>query len=154
MNNTSKKSLLDNPSLKENPFVMPEGYLSSLEEKVQERIHTPETRLEKIWNISRTSIAMAASFVLLLGVGYGVFSLTPLLDKSGISADNDGFTALVEDGYIDYNFIDYLYDEISLENQLNDGTLVIPDDYSLSIEEGMSEKDLLEYLGIDVPEDK
>lgn len=153
---TPKKNILDDKSLKENPFSMPEGYLSSLEESVLSKIHTPsqESKFMRIWNASKASVALAASFLILLGIGYGILSLTPLLDKTAVSAESDEFAVLVENGYINNNFIDYLYDEISLEDLLNSSGFVIPDDYSSTIEENISEREMLEYLGIDVPEDK
>lgn len=151
---TQKQSILDNPSLKENPFRVPQGYFSSIEESVKEKIHAPQTRFEKWWTVAKPSLVLAASFALLVCIGYGVFSLTPILDKSGLGMDDDGFTALMEEGYIDNTFVDYIYDEIELKNKLDDGTLVINEDNYSHFENEISEKDLMDYLGIDVPDDK
>jgi len=63
------------PELKQQPYTVPEGYFSDLSIRIAERIGEVTARPKIIqWRTLRTQVAVAASFLLLLFTGYGVFS--------------------------------------------------------------------------------
>ncbi len=135
---------LDNSRLKENPFSMPEGYLTTLENDIHEKIHKPEKYVSPFIAQTKSYAMLALSFVIILGIGYGVFSISSKLTNSS-PAENSGVVALIEDGYVNSHFIEYLYDEIDLS-----GTFDSPAEQN---SDQVSERELMEYYGIVVPND-
>ncbi len=76
--NKDFKDILDNKDLKKNPFTLPQGYFTQMEDNVREKIHS-EHAIERGGSLIsqlRTYTAMLAMFLLLFGVGYGVISTT------------------------------------------------------------------------------
>ena len=71
-----RKSVALNIELKRNVFTVPEGYFDTLQERITEAVANAK-RLSSVlrWRPLRAQLAFAASFTLLIGVGYGVFSL-------------------------------------------------------------------------------
>lgn len=155
MNNISSRDILDDLHLKENPFSMPEGYLSSLENSVHEKIFPvePVSPFLRFINLTKSYALLALSFAIVFGIGYGVISLTGSLEKETIFTEGDDFALLIENGYINRTFVDYLYDEIDIEQGMKDSEseIVIYDELSERIERNLSEEDIMEYLGIDDP---
>ncbi|MDR2802369.1 MAG: hypothetical protein LBB31_04035 [Prevotellaceae bacterium] len=73
---TVRKSVALNSELKQNVFAVPEGYFDTLQERLSERIaHVRQQPAVLRWQPLRSQLAFAASFALLISVGYGVFSL-------------------------------------------------------------------------------
>ena len=74
METNRKIPKLEDESLKKNPFVTPEGYFDSLQERIQERCAEPEQR--KGWRkLLRPQLAFAVSFIALALIGKGVVTL-------------------------------------------------------------------------------
>ena len=66
--------IIESSTLKQNPFLVPNGYFDALPELVAQRI-APKT----IWSLRRTLkplLSLAASFIVLFGLGYGIVGLT------------------------------------------------------------------------------
>ena len=71
--------------LKKNPFLVPSGYFEALPGEVSQRI---EDRVPWSYKMIRSQLALAASFLLIIGLGYGLINLiTPK------SAETDPFAA-------------------------------------------------------------
>jgi|SRR5574344_423036 hypothetical protein len=136
---------LSHQELKDNPFSVPDNYFSSLEENVREKVHHSEKIYPRFQQI-KSYLTLAVSFLVVLGIGYGVLSLTPILQRSSLNIENDEFTALINDGYINERFVDYLYDEISIKETLDTTNIFISDSFSEVIENELSENELIDYL--------
>ena len=74
------KNILENSTLKANPFIVPTGYFAEVERSVMETI-TPtgqqqgKNRFGRI-EILKPAIGLAACFALIFGIGYGALYLT------------------------------------------------------------------------------
>lgn len=155
---TGEKRDLNNLRLKENPFSLPEGYFKTLEESVHARIHpeieevVPSTPFFRFLSLSKSYIVLAFSFFLILGIGYGVLTITS--PKSHLEPVDDSLFALIENGYINPAIIDDMYDDIAVED-----AFIYAVENTVSIEEinkvmeaSLSEKEILYYLGIEFPD--
>lgn len=155
MNDNIKKDILNDPRLKENPFSLPEGYLSSLENSVHEKIFQPETvsPLMTFLYQAKSALVLACSFAIIFGLGYGVFAFTSTLPNRFEASQSNDLAVLIENGYINSSFIDDLYDEIDFQkgSVKVENEIVLDEEASETIQEKISEKDLMEYLGIEVP---
>lgn len=78
------KNILEQESLKQAPFTVPEGYFLTVEDRVRERIAKPEGRT-RLWTVLKPGMAVAAMFLIIFGIGYATLSLTGTLG-SGRSA--------------------------------------------------------------------
>lgn len=70
------KDILTTPALKENPFSVPRGYFTELEDRLHAKIESPEKSGGSTFSTLRTSLAMAAMFALVFGLGYSVLYIT------------------------------------------------------------------------------
>lgn len=70
------KDILTTPALKENPFSLPKGYFTELEDRLHATIKSPEKSESSAFSTLRTSMAMAAMFALVFGLGYSVLYIT------------------------------------------------------------------------------
>lgn len=105
------KNILDNEKLKENPFSLPEEYIRTLEANVHSIINNKEGEKEKKYKPLLSYLALAMSFALVLGLGYGIIPIaTKYLDRS--TSNNDPLLSLIDEGYISSNFIENYYDDI------------------------------------------
>ena len=150
-NTILKKDLLQDSRLKENPYSLPDNYFAMLENQVHDKIHKPEKFFYNFLLQTKSYAYLALSFLLMLGFGYGILSLTSRLDTS---AANDEFAIMLENGYLKNTFVDYLYEEMEVDDSIlkKDNRLYLDDESSLEIEESLSESELMEYFGIDVPD--
>jgi methyltransferase-like protein len=76
-----ERDILQNANLKENPFSVPQGYFSSVEEAVHQKIHKEE-KVNPLVSFFKTSIALASVFGIVFGLGYGAMYLTDTLDTN------------------------------------------------------------------------
>ena len=76
-----ERDILQNANLKENPFSVPQGYFSSVEEAVHQKIHKEE-KVDPLVSFFKTSIALASVFGIVFGLGYGAMYLTDTLDTN------------------------------------------------------------------------
>lgn len=71
-----RKSVALNSELKRNVFTVPEGYFGALQERITGNVANAKRQTPVLrWQPLRTQLAFAASFVLLISVGYGVSAL-------------------------------------------------------------------------------
>ena len=74
------KNILENSTLKANPFIVPTGYFAEVERSVMETItptgQQPGKNRFGIIEILKPAIGLAACFALIFGIGYGALYLT------------------------------------------------------------------------------
>lgn len=75
-NKRGSKDILQDLSLKKNPFTVPEGYFNSLESELCAKIHGADKESSTAFASLRTAMAMAAMFALIFGLGYSVLYIT------------------------------------------------------------------------------
>jgi len=134
-----KKSNIDLESaeMKKIPFSVPEGYLESVEERLRQRIteSEPKERKAGILRTLKASLTLAASFLLVAAMGWGVMRLTNLHQekiaaKTEVELNEDG--SLLLDSLINkYSAIEIA--EIYRNAQIADYKVI--EDYSLTDEE-------------------
>jgi hypothetical protein len=121
---------IDNPSFKESPFSVPEGYFSELRSSVSERISQQEgSGWSRFRNIARPQLALVSSFVMIFIIAFGVFTIF-----SPNNADQNEVTIIsygsqyIEEGFLRTTFVDFFdYDGDTLEvhtNQINTEELI------------------------------
>jgi len=139
-------NILENQHLRENPYIVPVGYFSQLENEVNAKIHGKASLPSRIWMKSKSVVILACSFILLWGLGYGIFSLANLGNKS--IATESGLLALIDEGYLSSSFIEDYYDEINLSEYLSrfEKNDVLNDNTANEIEESLTSNEILEYL--------
>lgn len=95
--------ILETKGLSESPFKVPEGYLEKLEAYVSERIES-ESSQRGFWKVAKPAIALACSFALVLGMGYGILALTGSLEKE---QEQIAGISVLDSGYLHTSFIDH-----------------------------------------------
>lgn len=76
-----ERDILQSSNLKENPFVVPQGYFASVEDAVHQKIHKEE-KVNPLVSFFKTGIALASVFGIVFGLGYGAMYLTDTLDTT------------------------------------------------------------------------
>jgi hypothetical protein len=138
--------MLEDIKNKRRPFDVPQGYFSTLEDSVREKIHAPQRESNVFMSAVRTTFALAFSFLAIFGMGYGVMSLTRTMTYGDLDTEYDEFAILLENGYIKHDFIDYLYDEIDMIDISHLETLDMDEELFRRIELEMSEVELLDHI--------
>lgn len=141
-----QKDILQESILKENPFSVPDGYFSALENSVQEKIHKPASHARIFYMKLKPVLLLALTFGIIAGLGYGVSTLTNKITGNE-EKDNDIF-ALIEKGYIKSNFIDDYYEEIDLKKAFRD-KIEINDEIAAYFLDNLSEEEIFQLLDID-----
>lgn len=81
--NGTERDILQNPSLKENPFVVPDGYFASIEDSVHRKIYAGKENINPLLAFLKTSVTLASVFGIVFGFGYGAMYLTNTLNTQG-----------------------------------------------------------------------
>lgn len=113
------------------PFKTPEGYFESLEDRLMARISVEAqkpapTRKQRIWLTLKPALALAATFALIFGMGYGVLSLTHTLDGRK-AADAAASYASVEEELLRRSSILNYYqtgDPAEADEEIDEDTLI------------------------------
>lgn len=97
MKEMNKENILEREEMKKIPFDAPQGYFDSLEERLRERtFQTDEGKKRGSWTrVLRAAFTLAASFLLVFGMGWGVMKLTNH-SQNKIAANTESL--LTEDG--------------------------------------------------------
>lgn len=132
-------------------FKVPDGYFSSLEREVRGRIAQSEGGVTPILSSLRSGFALACSFLLIFGIGYGVMALTNTSPSTTFPRE-DNLAILIDGGYINYDFVDYLYDEIELNYTLNKINGLSTQESINHIERYFSETELINLIEEDIYE--
>jgi len=141
---------MSNPDLRRNPFKAPEGYFGSLNDRIRERITEEEAvssaKPKGLYFHLRSAFNMAASLLLLFGLGYGIMSITSFFDK-GREDDTDKIV-YIEEGLLRSSFIDFMYDDIDYKQediQLDSKTLADLNENITLLLKDLSEEELIDY---------
>lgn len=112
----------------EQPFRVPEGYFDALEDRVMARIameEAPETDRRRVWTVIKPALALAATFALIFGMGYGVLSLTQTLKRGNGTPEAPGYATTVEEWITPASLINYYeMDAQPVEEEIDEETLV------------------------------
>ncbi|MDR2358231.1 MAG: hypothetical protein LBD87_00325 [Prevotellaceae bacterium] len=97
-----RKSITLNSGLKQNVFAVPEGYFDILQERITGNIAHAKRQLSVLrWQPLRTQLAFAASFALLISIGYGIFALlghsTATAEKSYAESFSNYLTQIIDE---------------------------------------------------------
>ncbi len=113
---------LEDPDLKRNPFSVPEGYFSQMEESVRQAISSEKETAEALPKgtaMLKPALMLAAMFLIVAGLGLGVVKLTDVMYQPEQQEEpHEGIYALIEEGYLEHDFIDDYYAEINFEEML------------------------------------
>lgn len=140
-------NMLDEIKKKNRPFSVPDGYFSTLEEGVRERISlNGEKVVNPVWNSIRVGFALVISFGFIFGMGYGVMSLTKTMSYGDFGFESDELAILIDGGYIKHDFIDYLYDEIEITADPLTEKFELYEELSQMIELNMSQEELIDLM--------
>lgn len=96
MERNNEMDILQRAEMRKIPFDAPEGYFENLEERLREK--TLQTKPSGKWDwvkVLKASLALAASFLLVAGMGWGIMRLTSLRQNNTL-AQNE----LTEEGYM------------------------------------------------------
>lgn len=143
---------LEDIKRRQRPFKVPEGYFSSIEDEVRERISVSEPSIHPLFSSLRSALALVCSFLLIFGVGYGVMALTGSM-KDSLNSNQDTLSQLIDRGYIRYDFVDYLYDEISqewFEKLSEDLSTSLPEEPLDNLEEYIPQEDLILFMETEI----
>lgn len=117
---------IEDKRLKEIPYTTPEGYFESLPDRIESRIDGSGAEDGGAWNrFIKPAFAMAASFGLILILGYGIIAL------SGWNAGSEN---------PDYSSAEYALMKRLVYEEDDDSTFFPDEDYELS------EDEIIEYL--------
>ena len=114
------KNILEQASLKQAPFTVPEGYFLTVEDRVRERIAKPE-RDTRLWTVLKPGMAVAAMFLIIFGIGYATLSLTgtlgsgrsaQLAQAESVSAVEENLNEAIE-AVPDEELLEYLTETVS-----------------------------------------
>ncbi len=108
-----QNDMLRGAACHDNPFRMPEGYLDGLEDRLMARIaveaeasaQAPARR--PVWQILKPALALAATFAVIFGMGYGVLALTHTLDRGTGTADVSEYASVEEELIQPVSIINY-----------------------------------------------
>ena len=94
MERNNEKDILQKDGMRTIPFSVPEGYFDSVEERLRERTFQTKPSGWGSWTKAlKASLALAASFLLVAGMGWGIMKLTSIHQSKAIAQ-----SSLTEEG--------------------------------------------------------
>jgi hypothetical protein len=105
-----EKFNIEQPHFKENPYSVPEGYFSSLQDVISDRISQKDSKAGS-WRLIKPQLAVISTLAFVFLIGYGamkLFSPTMAGGGSGVFMSN---TQMLEDHHLETSFIDFFDDE-------------------------------------------
>ncbi len=101
---------IEQPHLKENPYSVPEGYFSSLQGAISDRISLKGSE-SGVWRLKKPQLALVYTFAFVLLIGFGAIKLfSPFAVERG-SVTLVSSSQLLEDHHLETSFIDFFDDE-------------------------------------------
>ncbi|HIZ86616.1 MAG TPA: hypothetical protein IAC03_00420 [Candidatus Coprenecus pullistercoris] len=132
------------------PFTVPEGYFSSLEDRIRERLASPPSRGNMFLMRIKPAFMLALMFGIIAGFGYIVSKITDLIYTDPLES-SDPITAMIEEGWLESSFIYAYGDEIdageALGNSL-ESTVTMDEELAKDIEASLTEEDIIRYLDL------
>ncbi|MBR5736427.1 MAG: hypothetical protein IKX60_06525 [Bacteroidales bacterium] len=112
MKNTN--DILQREEFRQNPFTVPEGYFASLEDSLRDKVFATEKKPAGFVGVLKPALMMACSFAVILGLGYGILSMTgSFSSQQAQMSEYDEIAAAVEN--FNPALFEYL-DEIDIES--------------------------------------
>jgi hypothetical protein len=99
-----EKFNMENKHLKENPYTVPDGYFSTLQESISERVSSSK-RETRFWNIARPQLALVASFAVVFLIAYATINLFSPGDGNGGAFATE--ETQIEALYVKTSFVDF-----------------------------------------------
>lgn len=99
----------------DNPYSVPEGYFSTIEDRVREKIAAPGSK-SPVWAVAKPALLLTCMFAVILGIGYGTMALTGTAASDRTSEYADETDILAEETFSvmgDDEIIEYLSDNLS-----------------------------------------
>ncbi len=103
MERNNEKDILQKDGMKTLPFSTPEGYFDSVEERLRERTFQkePSAKWDAWAKALKASLALAASFLLVAGMGWGIMKLTNLKqNQTAVLAEQTEETDMMLDSLV------------------------------------------------------
>mgnify|MGYP000858748057 FL=1 len=123
-----EKFNMENRHLRDNPYSVPDGYFSTLQDSISERVSSSK-RGTRLWNIARPQLALVASFAVVFLIAYATINLFSPGDGNGGTFTTE--EAQIEALYVKTSFVDF-YDSSA--------------DTLYSEEESIDPEEIVEYL--------
>ncbi|MDX9811815.1 MAG: hypothetical protein RBU28_05475 [Bacteroidales bacterium] len=123
-----EKFNMDNRNLKENPYGIPEGYFSSLQDAISDKI-SAKGQKPSFWKIARPQLALVSTFAVVFLIAYATINIFSPDDKQNPLSGSEN---QLEEIYVKTSFVDF-YDSSS-------DTLYTEDEQEVDPEE------IMEYL--------
>lgn len=110
----NENDILNRDEFKQNPFTVPEGYFTAMEDSLREKVLGTKKQPSRAAGVLKPALMLAFSFAIIFGLAYGVFSLTNTL--AGPEPQLSEYDAIAaEIGNINPAFFEYL-DEFNIED--------------------------------------
>jgi hypothetical protein len=123
-----KRDILDDSTLKGNPFRMPEGYFDGFEDRVMARIAAENqpapSRRDRVWTVLKPALLLAAMFALVFGMGYGVLSFTHTLNSGASAAGVSDYASVEEEMITPASLLNYYQSDSGEEMELDEETII------------------------------
>lgn len=103
MERNNEKDILQKDGMRTLPFSTPEGYFDSVEERLRERTFQkePSAKWDAWAKALKASLALAASFLLIAGMGWGIMKLTNLKqNQTAVLAEQTEETDMMLDSLV------------------------------------------------------
>lgn len=101
-----RKTDIDQPHLRENPYTVPEGYFSAMQGEVSEKI---SARVNKpgFWTLAKPQVALVSTFAIIFLIAFATIKIFSPSDE-GINSESFATGSEIVDGnYIQSNFVDF-----------------------------------------------
>lgn len=109
----NNNDILQREEFRQNPFTAPEGYFASLEDSLRDKVFATEKKPAGFVGVLKPALMMACSFAVILGISYGILSMTGgLASHNAQMSEYDEIAAAVEN--MDPAMFEYL-DELDFE---------------------------------------
>lgn len=112
------------------PFKAPEGYFETFEDRLMARISVEaqqpaQPKRQRIWIALKPALALAATFAIIFGMGYGVLSLTHTLKDRGTQVSS-GYASVEEEMIRPHSIYTYYQSDSDAdeESDVDEETLV------------------------------
>lgn len=139
---------LNNEHLKKDPYLVPQSYTDSLEERVRASLHKEESkRSSNMLMRLKPALMLALMFGLIGSLGYIASNITDKYIRESNPAEEDIFV-LIEEGYLKSSFIYSYYDDIDVQKSLEQSMENNLEDEKINelLELTMAPQELLYYI--------
>ena len=130
------------------PFTVPENYFETLEDRLRERIHKPDSPSRIFIMRVKPAIMLALMYGVIDGFGWIASKVTSLIYTDPADTD-DPIISMIEQGYLESSFIYAYTDEIDTEHAFTyclENTVSIEGEVEEDLEATLTEEDIWDYI--------